>query len=151
MPIEPESITALVEQIFALQRAVRQAGASTPADSDATLTYPHQAILGMLCRHGAMRLSECASHVGVSPSVMSRQISDLLEAGLVEKQRDPGDGRATVIQVTDTGRERLHRTRAARASRLRERLEDWTDADAISVTQALTKLTDSLGRGTSQR
>lgn len=140
MPIATESITALVEQIFALQRAVRV----TTSAVSGVLSFPHQAILGLLSRRPGLRLSDCSAVIGVSPSVMSRQIADLLDLGLVDKLKDPDDARVSRMRLTDSGRAALENTRAERAARLRSALGSWTDDDATDVTASLARLVRAL-------
>ncbi|HXW44825.1 MAG TPA: MarR family transcriptional regulator [Streptosporangiaceae bacterium] len=51
-----------------------------------------------------VRISELNRHVLLSQPALSRLVHRLAERGLVECQRDPDDGRAISVSLTDAGR-----------------------------------------------
>src|SRR4051812_41266296 len=51
----------------------------------------------------AMRLTDLAGHLGVTPSTMSLTVDRLERDGYVRRQRDPKDGRVTKIRLTAAG------------------------------------------------
>ena len=75
---------------------------------------------------------------------MSRHVRALLEDGLVVSARDPEDGRATVLDISDSGREFL----AAHLTRSRQTLQaataSFTDAERVELVGLLQKLATSL-------
>lgn len=75
------------------------------------------AVLLRLEKDGSATVSGLARSEGMRPQSMSAAIAALEAAGLVRGAPDPGDGRQTIISLTDTCRERLRTGRAAR--------QDW--------------------------
>ncbi|MFI5956241.1 MarR family winged helix-turn-helix transcriptional regulator [Cryptosporangium sp. NPDC051539] len=61
--------------------------------------------LGVLMRHDAIRLSGLSEHLRIAPRSTTEVVDGLEERGLVERQPDPSDRRATLVAVTERGRE----------------------------------------------
>jgi DNA-binding MarR family transcriptional regulator len=71
---------------------------------------------------GRMRLSELLElmHPRYSQPGLSRLVQRMEADGLVERRADPDDGRATVLQMTRSGRTRFARADAIYADAVRE-------------------------------
>ena len=67
------------------------------------------ALLGYLDRYGPMRVSDVAACQGVDVSSVTPRIQALERAGLITRDPDPSDRRASVISFDDAGRARAHR------------------------------------------
>jgi MarR family transcriptional regulator for hemolysin len=70
---------------------------------------------------------ELAEAIGVRQPTLTHHLHGLERAGLVTRERDPGDRRVQVVSVTESGRQlflRLRRTAAAFDGRLRAGLDD---------------------------
>jgi DNA-binding MarR family transcriptional regulator len=61
-------------------------------------------VLVPLFAAGELRLGEIAAAARLSKQAMTTLVRQCEEAGLVERSRDPGDGRAFRIGLTDRGR-----------------------------------------------
>jgi len=61
--------------------------------------------LTVLFRHGEMRLSGLADHLRIAPRSATEVADDLARRGLAERRPDPDDRRATLLVLTDKGRE----------------------------------------------
>lgn len=96
-------------------------------------------ILKVLHDHGDARPGFIADHLGVGASVISRQLVSLSAEGLVERRKDPADGRAELIRLTPQGRTRLTALRQAYVGGMREHFTDW---DAETATRAARLLDD---------
>jgi len=70
------------------------------------LSMPRAHLLVGLLRHGPQRISQLGGHVGISQGTASTLAEALAREGLLERQADPGDGRATQLALTAAGRER---------------------------------------------
>lgn len=86
------------------------------------------------------RAGDLAARLQIAPSVVSRAVVPLEQAGLVERTTEPDDARATRLRLTAAGRERLELARREFADRFTPVLDDW-DADDVT---ALTRLMDRL-------
>jgi DNA-binding MarR family transcriptional regulator len=71
----------------------------------------------------ALRMSDLAERVMLSPSGLTRAVDRLEHVGLVRRERVPDDARVTIARLTDGGRTRL---RAAARTHLRGIREHFT-------------------------
>lgn len=69
---------------------------------------------------GALRMTELADRVMLSPSGISRLVDRLSAKGLVQRSRDDDDGRATLAVLTDQGKRRLRRAARTHLKGIRE-------------------------------
>jgi DNA-binding MarR family transcriptional regulator len=80
---------------------------------------------------GPMRVTDLAEFKQADPSTISRQVAQLVRAGLARREADPVDGRASRLAVTEAGIsacEHLHETRQALLSKT---LSHWP-ADRVA-------------------
>lgn len=101
-------------------------------------------ILRMLSEHGESRPGSIAEALCVGPSVISRQLVALDEQELVVRRRDPEDGRAELIDLTDAGRERLTAMREAYVVGMQEHFTDWDEAKVYAAAAILEELSDHI-------
>jgi DNA-binding MarR family transcriptional regulator len=80
------------------------------------------AALATIERHGPLSPSELADRERIKRPTATRIVGHLETAGLVERVRDPEDGRASILNVTSEGRELLKRLRARKTAYLAKRL-----------------------------
>jgi DNA-binding MarR family transcriptional regulator len=91
-------------------------------------------------RRGPIRLSELAESEGINPTMLSRVIADLGDAGLLERASDEGDRRAAWVKATAAGKrlsERIHRERTAAVDAA---LSQLSDSEQRLIEQALPAL-----------
>ena len=101
------------------------------------LTQTSVSVLFTTVRSGPLRMSDLAAAEGMNPTMLSRVVADLEEAGLVRRAPDPSDRRATLLEATAAGR-RLHaRVRAERDDVLTVQLAALSDADRRALERAL--------------
>jgi DNA-binding MarR family transcriptional regulator len=72
------------------------------------------AVLGRLDREGTHSIGDLAVAERVRPQSMTQTISDLEADGLIERRADPTDGRRSLVQLTDQGRQTLEADRRQR-------------------------------------
>jgi DNA-binding MarR family transcriptional regulator len=107
---------------------------------DAT-AYP---VLFVVAAAGTVRISELATTLHNDVSTVSRQVSALVVAGLLEKSADPTDGRAWVVSLSDAGRDALERIQDNRAGWFQGLLSDWEGDDTAFFVTRLRELGDAL-------
>jgi DNA-binding MarR family transcriptional regulator len=112
----------------------------TPAAVDAGLTPTKISVLLHVARAGQIRLSELSDAEGINPTMMSRIIADLTEAGLVTRAIDPGDRRAALVEATATGRKLADRIRRERTDALNLALEGLDERERSQIEAALPAL-----------
>ena len=104
-------------------------------------------VLGRLDREGPRTTSRLASSERVRPQSMAATVADLVDAGLVSRRPDPGDGRQVLLELTDAGRTVLERERRARTSWLAAAIgAELDDTDRAVLDQALTLIRRLLDR-----
>jgi DNA-binding MarR family transcriptional regulator len=81
------------------------------------------AVLGRLDREGTSSIGELAVAERVRPQSMAQTVADLESDGLIARRPDPGDGRRTLVDLTERGALILQEDRRQR--------EGWL-AEAIS-------------------
>lgn len=69
-----------------------------------------------------LRMTDLAEQVLTSPSGMTRAVARLAEEGLVERQRDPADGRSVIVSMTPAGLARLRELQVTHHNCVRELL-----------------------------
>ena len=131
------------QQMTVLLRRVQRIHVST-SEGD---VYLDRSAYGIMCRladEGPQRLGSFATAFGLDPSTITRQVQALERTGLAARTTDVTDRRASILDLTDEGREVLARTRTYRRQRLREAMADWSEEDKGEIARLLTKLNTSL-------
>lgn len=90
------------------------------------------------------RIGTLAEAEGVSPPAMTRLVNHLEEQGLVVRRPDPQDGRASVVEATETGRDVVLSGRAERLRVLQARCDALSPEDHERLLAALPVL-EALG------
>jgi DNA-binding MarR family transcriptional regulator len=123
---------SLAEAFRAVARELRRRTLAALEPWDVT---PSQArALGVLRRHGPVRLRDLASHLRIAPRSATEVVDDLVERGLAERRPDPDDRRAVLVRLTDRGARTaagVHADRAAGADDFFAGL-DAEDRDALA-------------------
>jgi len=135
------STEALLSAILSLFRSSRRFDNATQP----LLTWPNYAVLHNLC-HAThdVRLTEIADALGYDISVLSRQVSALIDQGLVTRVRDPNDGRAWLLRLTEQGQQRLVDARARWVSQMSVWLANFDDADRLMCSQLIAALSQGI-------
>jgi DNA-binding MarR family transcriptional regulator len=94
-------------------------------------------LLKALAMHGPRRSSELAAAVHSDPSTVSRQVAVLVRDGLIERQADPEDGRASVLLPTERGLELLAEQRRRMGLALAQVVRTWDPADVTHFLELL--------------
>ncbi|WP_107704544.1 MarR family winged helix-turn-helix transcriptional regulator [Nocardioides allogilvus] len=108
------------------------------------LTSTGYLVLAYMNEHGPVRASEVVDAFNLDKGAVSRLVQTVVDLGLVSKERDPDDGRAWVVSLTDEGRQRMHDLATVRRARLGRRLEGWSDADLNAFVATLARYNTSL-------
>lgn len=119
-------------------RKLRQA----PVEGE--LTLAESSALSRLERGGPATSSDLARLDRISPQSMGATVAALLERGLVERSRDPLDGRRIVLSITAQGRRTVHDKRGARTGQIAAALRDGFTGDELRQLLAATALLERL-------
>ncbi len=144
MQVDDELVARLRTALFRTTRLIqRRDPAST--DPEVDLTRTQLSVLASAARLGPLGLSELAQVEDVNPTMLSRIVAKLDDAGLIERTADPQDRRAARVQVTPAGHALHLRLRAARTLRLSERLAELTPTHRETLLAALPALEELAG------
>jgi DNA-binding MarR family transcriptional regulator len=130
-PETPARLRAVVGKLSRRLNSLARGSGLTPSQLSA---------LGVIARQGPLRLSELAEIESVNPTMLSRVVAALDEAGLVRRRTDPEDRRAGLLEVTANGRRTHDRLRAERGRVLTTGLERLDPDDVVALEAALPAL-----------
>jgi DNA-binding MarR family transcriptional regulator len=137
-PVERDEPASVSDLFWAVARQLRHASRETLAPWDVT---PSQLrALGTLMRHGAARPGALAKHLGIAPRSATEVVDALQGRGLVRRETDPDDRRATLVVVTDAGRELAAAVRKARVAEADRAFAGLPDADRAELERLLRRL-----------
>jgi DNA-binding MarR family transcriptional regulator len=108
------------------------------------LTIAESSALGRLERGGPATSSDLARIDRISPQSMGVTVAALLERGLVERSRDPEDGRRIVLSITEAGRRTVHDKRGARTEQIAAALRNGFSEDELGELMAAAALLERL-------
>ena len=143
-PRDEDYFRQLETQLTALIRLARdprlaeKMGAGSAGDSRLFL------LLNLLHDRGPTRATDLIDTLAIDQSTLSRQLAALVERGLVQRQTDPTDGRATRIIVTPLGERTILSARAAWRETLAGLMTDWTAPDRTALLRLLSRLATDL-------
>lgn len=98
--------------------------------------------LSVLHREGPQRITTLAEREAVSQPAMTGLIQRLEATGLVIRESDPLDGRATLIAITDAGRTTMQARRRAHDQVIAERVSTLDREHLTMLLAALPALTN---------
>lgn len=131
----------LVVAVHRLVRSLRQTA------SVRRLQPTQMLVLSELAVHGPMRIGEIAVRALCSQPTATTVVTGLEAAGLVHREPDPADGRATIVELTDSGREMIISMAHGEAELLSDRLAQLTPSEQ-ELLLAATPLLRRLGEPT---
>jgi len=135
---EPAGAESLADTFWSVARQLRETSQETLAPWD--ITPAHLRALRVLSRHGPLRLSRLSDQLRIAPR-SATEVTDALESrGLVERQPDLTDRRATLVQLTEHGRSVLDAIRAARGSETERLFSQLSPADQADLARILGQL-----------
>ena len=153
---QDQRAAATVELLDVLGRLIRTARAAGHRDqAEYGLSGTPLGILKALAVADA-RAGDLAARLQIAPSVVSRALVPLEQAGLVERKTDPDDARAARLGLTAAGHERLETSRREFADRFTPVLDAWDAEEVVTLTRLMNRLESTLaevdlhspGRGT---
>jgi DNA-binding MarR family transcriptional regulator len=139
-PGDQDSGEPLSEIFWSVARQLRGASQETLAPWD--ITPAHLRALRTLGHHGAMRLSDLSGRLHIAPRSATEVVDALESRGLVGRRPDPGDRRATLVEMTEHGAEVMNAIRAARGNDAERAFGRLSPADRAELARILGQLRD---------
>jgi len=131
-------------QMALLMRLGEATRRSTGGPAHRALDRAAYVILRQLEKDGPLNVSVLAAALNLDGSTVTRQVTALQKDGLIERRRDPKDGRGTVIAATPLGLQQVDAVRQARRVVYGAVLKDYSDADKRELAVVLERFTEAL-------
>lgn len=145
-PDRERDVAAWRALLLAHNRAVR----AIEADLDATEAVPlgwYDVLLELQAEPQGLRMQELGERVVLSRTRVSRLVDELEAQGLVRRQRDPDDGRATIASITPAGRAAFTATAPIYLAKIDEHFNrHLSERERQVVATALTRVVDAHDR-----
>ena len=133
-PLQSSPSTQLRVLIGRLSRRLRQ------TEAGAGLTPPQLSVLATVVRRGPLRLAQLSQREGINPTMLSRIVAKLTEAGLITRRPDPADARAALLLPTERGRRLQRRIQTERNDVLGQRIQSLPEAQRRLLLEAIPAL-----------
>jgi len=102
-------------------------------------------VLHQLAVTGPVRQGALAELLGLDASTVSRHVRSLVKDGLIDASRDPADGRATQLSISDKGRARMTERLRLHRTRLQAATATFTPEERAELVRLLNTLAARLG------
>jgi DNA-binding MarR family transcriptional regulator len=122
-------VAAVSDNFIALMRSFGRVRARLLSAAEHDVEWSAHIALKCIATEGPMRASALAETLQSDPSTVSRQVAALVRDGLVERRSDPGDGRASLLVLTDKADAVLADHDKIRLEYFARLLDGWSDAD----------------------
>jgi DNA-binding MarR family transcriptional regulator len=136
----PPGDESLSDAFWSVARHLRETSHESLAPWD--ITPAQLRALRVLAHHGPMRLSGLSGHLRIAARSTTEVVDALESRGLAQRQRDPGDRRATLVGLTEHGESILGAIRAARGSETERVFGRLSSTDQAHLARILRKLRD---------
>ncbi|WEH43636.1 MarR family transcriptional regulator [Streptomyces sp. NBC_01218] len=135
--VADQEFLALERELAVILRRARATSGEMAREVHPELEAAAYGLLVRLESAGRQRATELAAWFGVGKATMSRQLRALEDLGLVNREPDPLDGRASLVRLTEEGLARFRRVRDARRARYVRKLADWDRAEVAELARLL--------------
>ncbi|GLY31188.1 MarR family transcriptional regulator [Kineosporia sp. NBRC 101731] len=130
-----EENETLAEAFWSVSRTLRHR--SHESVSPLGITPAQARAIGVLRRHGRLRISSLSDHLRIAPRSGTEVVDALQERGLVLRSPDPDDRRATLVTLSSQGEEIAEAVRKARASEAEQFFDRLDEADRRELTRII--------------
>lgn len=113
--------------------------AQVRAEAQAELTIPQFRTLANINR-GLKHVGEIAEHHGVSQPAMSRMVEQLVQRGLIDRQRGATDRREVSLSLTPEGKALFRSVKEKSQKRIARQLSSLTTHEMAQLAKALEQL-----------
>lgn len=139
---EREDLTRIADTVVRLLRSFMRARTRMLAAAQHDVEWSAHVLLKMLEGAGPLRSSALAECVQSDPSTVSRQVASLVKEGLIERQADPEDGRASLLVLTPKAAAVLRDHDALRIQHFASMFDGWSGRDVHRFTALLERFTE---------
>ncbi len=142
-----ETLRSLEHEVGVMIRRVRRVIGVRAQMVHPDLQPASYLLLSSIADSGPVRASALVELFDTDKGAISRQLGHLLDLGLLVKEPDPADARASLMSVTDEASRRMADVSEHRLKLLDEGLSDWSDAQLDSFVDDLGRYNVALDAG----
>lgn len=139
-----QSLRRIESEVGVLIRRVRRVIGERARAVHPDLAPSTYLLLAHVAETGPLRASALVDDMGMDKGAVSRQVTHLVDLGLLERSQDPEDGRATLLAASADAHDRLDRVRRERSERFGQRLSEWSEDDLADLADRLTQYNAAL-------
>jgi DNA-binding MarR family transcriptional regulator len=132
--------TELAVLIRALERLQRRSDIHKDLDRASYL------IARTLETTGPVSINRLAATLGLDATTVTRQVATMHASRLVLRRADPGDGRVSLIRLSEQGHRTMRAVQLVRRQRIEALLRDWTEKDRLELGRLVGKFNHELSR-----
>ena len=139
------SISQLIQTVrqfmdFAMHYSMRERAHFAKATG---LSMPQFGILMQLHYRGNCGISDIGERFDITNAAASQLVEKLVQSGLIQREEDPNDRRARLLNLTDRGREFIQQGIEERYRWVNQLAGKLTAEERTKVTEALTIMTEA--------
>jgi DNA-binding MarR family transcriptional regulator len=142
------AILTVEDSISTLARKLHLIVRNAATAVDPSLQPVSYRLLRTIQRCGTVQASVAADMLVVDRSVISRQVRQLEELGLVETRTDPDDGRARILALTDEGTRRMLSVNPTNRTIMHGLLSSWSAKELESFAAQVERLNEAADTAT---
>jgi len=139
-----DTLRTLEQEMGVVVRRVRRVIVERARAVDPGLQIAGFLVLSYLTGNGPARSADVVEELGIDKGAISRHVQHLIDLGLVSREPDPCDGRASILSVTEEGLLRMDVVAEHRRHNLERKLADWTNDDLVAFVDSLSRYNRSL-------
>lgn len=136
-------VAEVADTLVSLMRSSARARTRFLAAAAHDVDWAAHIVLKTLATAGPMRASDLAAYIQSDPSTVSRQVAALVKEGLIERQADPADGRASLLALTPRASSVIAEHDDIRLRHFATMLADWTERDLRRFAALLQRFTEA--------
>jgi DNA-binding MarR family transcriptional regulator len=107
------------------------------------LSMPQFGLLMQMHHKGACGISDVSERFEITPAAASQLVDKLVHNGFIQREEDPNDRRAKLLNLTDKGQELIQRGMQERYRWVEELAERLSPEERIQVSEALNIMTEA--------
>jgi DNA-binding MarR family transcriptional regulator len=134
-----EELGRLEQEVSILIRRVRRVIGERARAVHPDLQPASYLMLMFLAAEGPQRSSVVSERFGVDQGAVSRQVQHLCDLGLLDRERDPADGRASLVSASADAVRRMQVVDRDRRAWLDDQLAEWTEDDLRGFVSGLAR------------
>ena len=107
------------------------------------LSMPQFSLLMQMHHKGACGMSEVSERFEITPAAASQLVDKLVQNGFIQREEDPNDRRAKLLNLTDKGRELIQRGIQERYRWVERLAEKLSSEERAQISDALNIMTEA--------